>query len=85
MKPRKLLARIAQSQTNVAFADLVRLAKALGFQLDRMVGGHHIFIHGVHGEAMLNLQSDRGQAKPYQVKQLLRLVEEYDLRLDEGT
>ena len=34
---------------------------------------------------MLNLQSDRGQAKPYQVKQLLRLVEEYDLRLDEGT
>lgn len=85
MKPRKLLARIAQSQTNVAFPDVVRLAKALGFQLDRIVGSHHIFIHRVHAEAMLNLQSDRGQAKPYQVKQLLRLVEEYDLRLDEGT
>lgn len=31
----------------------------------------------------LNLQNVRGQAKPYQVKQLVRLVERYNLQLDE--
>jgi hypothetical protein len=30
---------------------------------------------------LINLQSVRGQAKPYQVRQLMRLVERYDLRL----
>jgi hypothetical protein len=30
---------------------------------------------------VLNLQNIRGQAKPYQVRQMLRLVERYGLRL----
>lgn len=30
---------------------------------------------------LINLQSLHGQAKPYQVRQLLKLVERYDLRL----
>lgn len=32
---------------------------------------------------LVNLQSIRGQAKPYQVRQLMRLVERYDLRLED--
>jgi hypothetical protein len=31
---------------------------------------------------LLNLQETRGQAKPYQVRQLLRLIERYDLKLE---
>lgn len=31
---------------------------------------------------LVNLQSVRGQAKPYQIRQLMRLVERYDLRLE---
>jgi len=30
---------------------------------------------------MLNLQPDRGKAKPYQVRQLMKLVEKYRLSL----
>ncbi len=30
---------------------------------------------------LINLQNDRGQAKPYQLRQLLRLVERYHLDL----
>jgi hypothetical protein len=30
----------------------------------------------------LNLQSVNGMAKPYQIRQFLRLVERYDLRLE---
>jgi len=32
---------------------------------------------------LLNLQDVRGEAKPYQVRQLLRLIERYNLHLEE--
>lgn len=81
MNPKRLLLRISQSQGNVRFGDLERLAEALGFRLDRTSGSHRIYIHTVHRDAQLNLQPIGGQAKPYQVRQLLKLVEEYDLRI----
>jgi hypothetical protein len=31
----------------------------------------------------LNLQNDRGQAKPYQIRQFLRDVEEFQLTLND--
>jgi predicted RNA binding protein YcfA (HicA-like mRNA interferase family) len=81
VNPRKLLARITLAQNNVRFSDLVRLVEGLGFEHDRTAGSHRVYIHGVHKAAQLNLQPDGAQAKPYQVRQLLKLVEEYDLRL----
>jgi predicted RNA binding protein YcfA (HicA-like mRNA interferase family) len=83
MTPRKLLRRLATSQTNVRFSDLVRLAVALGFVLDRTSGSHHIYIHKVYTDAQLNLQPAKSQAKPYQIRQLLRLVEEYNLQIED--
>lgn len=83
MKPSALLTRLAQGQfANVAFADARRLAEALGFELDRVRGSHHIFRHPGTG-MRLNLQASGGQAKPYQLRQLLDLVERHALRLKE--
>jgi hypothetical protein len=43
-------------------------------------GSHHIFAHeGVR--ELVNLQDVGGKAKPYQVRQLLDLVERYNLSL----
>lgn len=67
---------------NVAFGDLCRLAEGLGFELRRVSGSHHVFMHPDIPE-LVNLQSVRGQAKPYQVRQLMRLIERYDLRLED--
>jgi predicted RNA binding protein YcfA (HicA-like mRNA interferase family) len=78
---RKLLMRMARGAvTNVAFADVRRLAEALGFELRRVHGSHHVFAHPDIPE-LINLQAVHGQAKPYQARQLLRLVERYDLEL----
>lgn len=44
----------------------------------RTSGSHHIFSHPDVPE-LLNLQEVAGEAKPYQVRQLLRLVERYNL------
>jgi predicted RNA binding protein YcfA (HicA-like mRNA interferase family) len=85
VNPRKLLQRIATNQANVRFGDLARLVEAFGFVLDRHSGtSHRIYKHPRHPDARLNLQPVGGQAKPYQVRQFLKLVEEYDLLLREG-
>ncbi|MFH1560502.1 MAG: type II toxin-antitoxin system HicA family toxin [Chloroflexota bacterium] len=83
MNRRQLLRRLAQGAlSNVAFNDLVNLAEGFGFQLVRVSGSHHIFAHAGIPE-LVNLQSVQGEAKPYQIRQLLRLVERYNIELEE--
>jgi predicted RNA binding protein YcfA (HicA-like mRNA interferase family) len=50
--------------------------------LVRRSGSHHIFTHPDVTE-LVNLQDVKGEAKPYQIRQFLRLVEKYNLRLEE--
>ena len=82
MTPRKTLEQILAGSKNIRFADAVRLVEAFGFQLARRRGSHHIFKHEQVLE-LVNLQDVRGQAKPYQLKQLLDLVERYNLTLED--
>jgi predicted RNA binding protein YcfA (HicA-like mRNA interferase family) len=81
MTARKIYARLLTGSRNLHFADLCKVAKAFGYRLDRVRGSHHIFEHP-QATRPLNLQSDRGQAKPYQVRQFLRDVEEFHLTLN---
>jgi len=53
----------------------------MGFTLARRAGSHHIFSHPGVSE-LINLQEINGEAKPYQVRQFLRLVERYNLKLE---
>lgn len=80
MRPTKTWERIGAGSRNIAFDDLVRLAEAFGFVLKRIRGSHHILIHpNIPG--MLNFQPDGPQAKAYQVRQLVSLVQRYQLTL----
>ncbi len=80
MRPRKLLQKALSSPANLRFDEASALARAFGFHLSRVSGSHHIFAHrGVR--ELVNLQEVTGKAKPYQVKQLLELVERYNLSL----
>jgi len=65
----------------VPFTDFRSLVEGCGFVLDRIEASHHIFIHAQVAEPV-NLQSVKGEAKPHQIRQVLRLVERYDLRLE---
>lgn len=83
MDERKLLKRLARGATaNVAFSDMRGLVEGLGFELRRVSGSHHVFAHPDIPQ-LINLQVVHGQAKPYQIRQLLRLVERYDLKLED--
>jgi predicted RNA binding protein YcfA (HicA-like mRNA interferase family) len=79
---RKVLDRAIVNPASLSFAELVALAGAFGFRLSRVSGSHHIFSRPGVSE-LVNLQNVRGRAKPYQVRQLLKLVERHDLRLED--
>ena len=82
MKPRKTLEKILFGSKNIRFDDLTALVRAFGFRLSRISGSHHIFTHPGIPE-LVNLQDVRGQAKPYQVRQFMKLVEKYNLQLED--
>jgi predicted RNA binding protein YcfA (HicA-like mRNA interferase family) len=83
MNRRRLLKRLVEGGLqNVSFADMVNLIEGFGFRLQRTSGSHHVFAHSDLPE-LLNLQEVRGEAKPYQIRQFLRLVERYNLRLED--
>jgi len=79
-KAPKLLAKAIARNNNLRFVELTALAEAFGFELDRISGSHHIYVHRGAG-AVLNLQPVDGKAKPYQVRQLLSIIERYNLEL----
>jgi len=84
MSSRELLQRLARGQLrNVRFGDMQRLMADLGFDLDRVRGSHHIYRHRIVRERV-NLQPQSGQAKPYQLRQVVELVERYDLSLEDN-
>ena len=79
MARRKLLQRLlgGRSDANIRFSDLCSLLRSLGFE-ERTRGSHHVFVkEGV--EDLINLQHEGSQAKPYQVRQVRRVLVSYGL------
>ncbi len=82
MNTRKTLEQALAGSKNIHFDDMVSLVEAFGFRLARVSGSHHIFTH-IGIRELVNLQNVNGKAKPYQVRQFLRLVEQYALKLED--
>lgn len=80
-RKQKLYKRIANNQKNVKFNDFVTIIVALGFRLSRITGSHHVYDHPDVPQSISVQPDQNNQAKPYQIRQLLRLVEKYDLKL----
>ncbi|MBI4028639.1 MAG: type II toxin-antitoxin system HicA family toxin [Verrucomicrobia bacterium] len=80
MKARKTLQKILSGSKNIRFGEMTALVQAFGFHLARVSGSHHIFSRAQIKE-MVNLQEVHGQAKPYQIRQFIHLVERYNLEL----
>ncbi len=80
---RRVLQKLLSGSKNIRFAEAVACAEAFGFRLSCINGSHHSYVHTDVPE-LVNFQNVNGQAKPYQVKQLLRLIERYNLQMEEG-
>ena len=80
MNKRKLLQKILSGSKNIRFDDMIKLAEAFGFSPSRIAGSHHIMTHSNMAQ-ILNLQNVKGQVKPYQVRQFLKLIEQFNLKM----
>ena len=81
MSNRKRLQKVLASPGNVRFGEMAALVQAFGFRPLRTSGAHHIFGRSGIPE-QLNLQNVGGKAKPYQVRQFLKIVERYNLEIE---
>lgn len=81
----KLLDLAKQRPGSLKFRELCALVEAVGFRLDRQKGSHRIYwFPGRRDVDRLNLQKgESGVAKPYQVRQVLKIIEEYGLEVVE--
>ena len=69
------------SDTNIRFDDLRNLLLSIGF-VERTRGSHHLFSRpGVRER--INLQRAGSHAKPYQVRQVRRMLLKYELAGEE--
>ncbi|MEB2366760.1 MAG: type II toxin-antitoxin system HicA family toxin [Chloroflexota bacterium] len=68
---------------DLRFEDFVRVLEGFGFELRRTSGSHRVFVHrDVPRPFPVQPRSD-GKAKPYQIDQFLKLIEQHDLELSE--
>ena len=68
---------------NIRFNRLCNAAELFGFKFKGGKGSHVIYRReGV--KEMLNFQNDDGWAKPYQVRQLLKIIDKYNLLNEEN-
>ena len=78
----KILIKIMNSYNNVKFDDLARVINKYGFIWQRTRGSHNIYVNNNIKE-IINIQNVNGKAKPYQVKQVLKLIEKYNLEMED--
>jgi len=82
MSKKKIYEEFKRNPKNVRFEMLCRAAELFGFRLRGSKGSHRIYVKDGVRE-MLNFQNVKGKAKPYQVKQFLKVVEMYKLLEEE--
>ncbi|MBI1921844.1 MAG: toxin HicA [Geobacter sp.] len=81
-----LLEIIGKMRTNpagVRFADLCRVCDHYFGQARQASGSHRVYKTPWIGDPRINIQNSKGQAKTYQVKQVLKAIER--LEVEHGT
>ena len=82
-KPDKLYQQLlASTSRSTSFRDFERLLRAFGFELDRTVGSRRQYVHPDIPRAF-PVQPTGKDAKRYQIREFLELVERYGLHLGE--
>ncbi len=68
-----------QRKANLPFVDLVALVERAGFEKAGGKGSHDVWHHPTHRtdsplSDIVTLQSHKGKAKPYQIRQVVRFI-----------
>ncbi|MGC9444035.1 MAG: type II toxin-antitoxin system HicA family toxin [Candidatus Methanospirareceae archaeon] len=78
MDKHRLFEELKQNPKKVRFEKLCRTAEVFGFRLRGGKGIHRVYVHDDVLE-LVNFQNVGAKAKPYQMKQFIKLIEKYEL------
>ena len=74
----KILRKMRENPNGIRFGDLCGLCDHF-FGAPRQSGGsHRIYKTPWMGDPRVNIQNDKGKAKPYQVRQVLKAIEKLE-------
>lgn len=82
MDKRSVYEEFKKNPKNVRFERLCRAAELFGFRFRGGKGSHRIYVRDGIRE-LLNFQNVGGRAKPYQVRQLIKIIDKYNLLEEE--
>ncbi|CAD6490283.1 MAG: hypothetical protein EMLJLAPB_00062 [Candidatus Argoarchaeum ethanivorans] len=78
MDKARILEELKRNSKKIRFKRLCTVAEVFGFRFKGGRGSHRIYVRDGIDE-MLNFQNVSGKVKPYQVKQLIKIIEKYNL------
>lgn len=74
----KILARMRANPRNIKFDDLARVCEFFFGEPRQSGSSHRIYKTPWPGDPRVNIQNRRGMAKAYQVRQVLRAIEQLE-------
>jgi hypothetical protein len=74
---------MCNNPSGVRFADLCKVCDHLFGQARHTSGSHRVYKTPWIGDPRVNIQNDKGKAKAYQVRQVLKAIER--MEIDHGT
>ena len=79
---KKLLTQIRNNPQDVRFTDLVKVCDYYFGEPRQKGTSHHVYKTPWQGDPRVNIQNKKGQAKPYQVKQVIAAIEKLEMEQD---
>ena len=73
-----IVAALRNNPKGVRFADLVKVCDGYFGEPRQTSGSHRVYRTPWPGDPRVNIQNDKGGAKPYQVRQVLRAIEKLE-------
>ena len=70
-----IVVQMRSSPKGIRFADLCRVCERYFGEPRQTGGSHRVYKTPWQGDPRVNIQDERGKAKAYQVKQVLRAIE----------
>ena len=79
----EILERMRNNPSGVRFTDLCKVCEHYFGQARQSSGSHRVYKTPWIGDPRVNVQNEKGRAKAYQVKQVLKAIER--LEVEHGT
>ena len=80
MNTAAILEALRKNPNNVRFADLAKLCDAYFGEPRQKGTSHRVYRTPWPGDPRVNIQSAKGKAKPYQVRQVIKAIEKLEGR-----